>query len=44
MALTGQRPKLLLQGPAATTEHLLQELPGTRYAHLATHGFFAERS
>jgi CHAT domain-containing protein len=29
-------------GRAASTEQLLRDLPSVRYAHLATHGFFAD--
>jgi CHAT domain-containing protein len=32
----------LLTGPTATTSRVLAELGKTRYAHLATHGFFAD--
>jgi CHAT domain-containing protein len=39
-ALAGRRPVVRLEGDAATAERLARELPGARYAHLATHGFF----
>ncbi len=29
-------------GPAASTEQLQRDLPAARYAHIATHGFFAD--
>jgi CHAT domain-containing protein/tetratricopeptide (TPR) repeat protein len=41
-ALTS-RP-LVLSGREAGTASLLKDLPGVRYAHLATHGFFADAS
>jgi CHAT domain-containing protein len=41
-ALDPRREVINLTGTAATTGRVLQELPGARYAHLATHGFFEE--
>jgi CHAT domain-containing protein len=35
-------PPLVRRGRAASTEQLLQDLPRVRYAHLSTHGFFAD--
>jgi CHAT domain-containing protein/Tfp pilus assembly protein PilF len=35
-------PPLVRSGRAASTEQLLADLPRVRYAHLATHGFFAD--
>ena len=32
-----------ITGAAASTDRLLQALPRVRYAHLATHGFFADK-
>src|SRR5262249_1381334 len=43
-ALARGRPLLALAGPEASTERLLKELPAARYAHFATHGFFAEEA
>jgi CHAT domain-containing protein/tetratricopeptide (TPR) repeat protein len=40
--LAGSRPLLKLQGTEASTARLLRELPRARWAHLATHGFFAD--
>jgi CHAT domain-containing protein/tetratricopeptide (TPR) repeat protein len=34
-------PVTALSGPAATKERVVGALPGKRYIHLATHGFFA---
>jgi CHAT domain-containing protein/tetratricopeptide (TPR) repeat protein len=42
LALAGERPQRRLGGPDATTSRLLAELPAARWAHLATHGFFAD--
>ncbi|MCI0458045.1 MAG: CHAT domain-containing protein, partial [Gemmataceae bacterium] len=39
----GQRVRAL-SGVEASTDRLLAELPKARYAHLATHGFFADKS
>jgi CHAT domain-containing protein/Tfp pilus assembly protein PilF len=38
----GQRPFVERRGTAATTGQLLADLPQARWAHLATHGFFAD--
>jgi CHAT domain-containing protein len=35
-------PPVVRSGTAASTEQLLEDLPRARYAHLATHGFFAD--
>src|SRR5262249_8860982 len=40
--LAGLRPAVRPQGPAAGTAQLLRALPRARWAHLATHGFFAD--
>jgi CHAT domain-containing protein/Tfp pilus assembly protein PilF len=40
--LASPRPVATLTGAAATPERLRAELPKARFAHLATHGFFAE--
>jgi CHAT domain-containing protein/tetratricopeptide (TPR) repeat protein len=40
--LAGKRPVLELAGVTATTGRLLGDLPRARWAHLATHGFFAD--
>jgi CHAT domain-containing protein/tetratricopeptide (TPR) repeat protein len=40
----GSRPLLKLRGSEASTARLLRELPRARWAHLATHGFFADPS
>jgi CHAT domain-containing protein/tetratricopeptide (TPR) repeat protein len=40
--LAGRRPVLLLRGAEAGAARLLAELPRARWAHLATHGFFAD--
>jgi CHAT domain-containing protein len=40
----GSRPLLALRGSEASTARLLRELPRARWAHLATHGFFADPS
>src|SRR5262249_5147410 len=39
----GDRPVLRLTGVEASTDRLLAELPKARWAHVATHGFFADR-
>jgi CHAT domain-containing protein len=39
--LAGSRPRVQLQGAEASTARLLRELPRARWAHIATHGFFA---
>jgi CHAT domain-containing protein/tetratricopeptide (TPR) repeat protein len=41
LALAGGRPRRSLRGAEATPAALLEELPKARYAHLASHGFFA---
>jgi CHAT domain-containing protein len=43
LALAGQRKSVRLEGAEASTTRLLQELPQARWAHLATHGFFADK-
>jgi CHAT domain-containing protein len=35
-------PPIVRSGTAASTDQLLENLPKARYAHLATHGFFAD--
>jgi CHAT domain-containing protein len=40
--LAGQRSIIQRQGAAAGTGQLLADLPKARWAHLATHGFFAD--
>jgi CHAT domain-containing protein/tetratricopeptide (TPR) repeat protein len=40
----GSRPLLELRGAEASTARLLRELPRARWAHIATHGFFADPS
>jgi CHAT domain-containing protein len=40
--LAGPRPVVALAGAEATPERLRAELPKAVFAHLATHGFFAE--
>jgi CHAT domain-containing protein/Tfp pilus assembly protein PilF len=40
--LAGARPLVKRQGAAAGTRQLLADLPQARWAHLATHGFFAD--
>jgi CHAT domain-containing protein len=42
--LAGDRQVVLRQGTAAGTAQLLADLPRARWAHLATHGFFADPS
>jgi CHAT domain-containing protein len=42
-ALAGKRPWLLRRGSEAGTGQLLRDLPQARWAHLATHGFFADK-
>jgi CHAT domain-containing protein len=41
-ALAGPRPVVALDRDTATPERLRGEMPKARFAHLATHGFFAE--
>jgi CHAT domain-containing protein/tetratricopeptide (TPR) repeat protein len=40
--LAAPRPLLRLEGAEAGTARLLRELPKARWAHIATHGFFAD--
>jgi CHAT domain-containing protein/tetratricopeptide (TPR) repeat protein len=40
--LAAPRPLLRLQGTDASTARLLADLPRARWAHIATHGFFAD--
>jgi CHAT domain-containing protein len=42
-ALAGGRKRVELTGPEASTAAVLAELPEARWAHLATHGFFADK-
>jgi CHAT domain-containing protein/Tfp pilus assembly protein PilF len=42
--LAGARPLVKRAGAAAGTRQLLADLPQARWAHLATHGFFADPS
>jgi tetratricopeptide (TPR) repeat protein/CHAT domain-containing protein len=42
-ALAGKRKVVVLEGDKASVEAVLKGLPAVRYAHLATHGFFAEK-
>ena len=42
--LAATRQVVRLQGAEAGTARLLQELPRARWAHIATHGFFADPS
>jgi CHAT domain-containing protein len=42
LALAESRPRLDQRGAAATAERVLEDLPRARWAHLATHGFFAD--
>jgi CHAT domain-containing protein/tetratricopeptide (TPR) repeat protein len=41
LGLAGKRPVLALRGREPSTDRFLAELPQARWAHLATHGFFA---
>jgi CHAT domain-containing protein len=43
-ARNGQGAVRVLEGSAASSARLLEELPRARLAHLATHGFFNERA
>jgi CHAT domain-containing protein len=43
-ALAQARTVRLLTGAEAGTDRVLEELPQARWAHLATHGFFADKS
>jgi CHAT domain-containing protein len=42
--LAGRRTVLRLEGAGAGTAQLLRDLPRARWAHIATHGFFAHPS
>jgi len=42
--LAGPRTVVRLQGAGAGTAQLLRDLPRARWAHIATHGFFADPS
>jgi tetratricopeptide (TPR) repeat protein len=42
MRLAGARTPVRLQGTEASTAQLLREMPRARWAHIATHGFFAD--
>jgi CHAT domain-containing protein len=42
--VAGERPVLALRGSEPSPARLLAELPRARQAHLATHGFFADRA
>ena len=42
--LAGSRTVVRLEGAGAGTAQLLRELPRARWAHIATHGFFADPS
>jgi CHAT domain-containing protein len=44
LTLAANRPLRVRRGSAASTVQLLADLPEARWAHLATHGFFAEPS
>lgn len=41
-AQTGADDAFILGGAGASTDRILADLPRVRYAHLATHGFFAD--
>jgi CHAT domain-containing protein len=43
LALAGTRPRRALRGAEAGVAAVLAELPKARWAHLATHGFFADK-
>jgi CHAT domain-containing protein/tetratricopeptide (TPR) repeat protein len=43
IALAGQRRVKTYRGTEASTSRLLRDLPKARWAHLATHGFFADQ-
>jgi CHAT domain-containing protein len=43
LALAGKRQTLARRGAEACTAQLLLDLPQARWAHLATHGFFADK-
>jgi CHAT domain-containing protein len=42
LSLAGKRPVIVRRGDAASTAQLLVDLPQAHWAHLATHGFFAD--
>jgi CHAT domain-containing protein len=45
VALAGKAlkdPPIIRSGRSASTKHLEEDLPQARYAHMATHGFFAD--
>jgi CHAT domain-containing protein/Tfp pilus assembly protein PilF len=44
LALAGERQVTVRRGTEASTTRLLHDLPEARWAHLATHGFFADAS
>src|SRR5262249_18527670 len=44
LALAGKRTTVSVRGSEAGSAQLLRELPQARWAHLATHGFFADRA
>jgi CHAT domain-containing protein len=44
LALAGKRTTVSLRGSEAGIGQLLRALPQARWAHLATHGFFADRT
>jgi tetratricopeptide (TPR) repeat protein len=44
LGLAGKRPALVRRGAEASAARLLEDLPKARWAHLATHGFFADAS
>jgi CHAT domain-containing protein len=44
LALAGPRPARVRRGTEASTAQLLADMPQVRWAHLATHGFFANAS
>ena len=43
VALAEKRPRIVLSTTEASTTRVLQELPHARWAHFATHGFFADK-
>jgi CHAT domain-containing protein len=44
LTLAGKRPTRVRRGTEACTAQILADLPQVRWAHLATHGFFADAS
>jgi CHAT domain-containing protein len=42
--LAGKRPARIRRGTDASAAQLLRDLPRARWAHVATHGFFADKS